>query len=292
MIRRPAILFCLFVLAVSAIHASTLRALVDYAWHNRTASHTVAIPFVALALVYGRRDSIFVSVGRAPAVGAAIIAAGLLLSFVRWRAIQGQGLALSASVAAIVLLWIGGFVFTFGARAARAALFPLLFLFFTVPMPDVLVGEATRFLKAGSSQTVATLFRLTGTPFHQQGFVFSLPSVVIEIADECSGIRSSIALGLTTLLAGYQFLERPWSRIALVLAVIPVALIKNAIRIVTLSLLAMNVDPSFLTGELHHEGGIVFFLLALGLLVPFFAILRWSETRVAVIGKAQARVES
>jgi exosortase len=140
------------------------------------------------------------------------------------------------------------------------------------------VNGATEFLKSGSTEAVAGLFTLTGTPFHRQGFVFALPNFVIEIADECSGIRSSIALLLTGLLAGHRFLQSRWMRVALLLVILPVAVIKNAIRIVALSLLAMHVDPSFLTGQLHHEGGFIFFLLALGMLAPLFALFRWYES--------------
>ena len=89
------------------------------------------------------------------------------------------------------------------------------------------------------------------------------PTVAIEIADECSGIRSSLALVMTVLLAGHMFLTSAWKKALLALAVIPLTIVKNGIRIVSLTLLAVHVNPSFLTGQLHHEGGIVFFVLAL-----------------------------
>jgi exosortase/archaeosortase family protein len=60
----------------------------------------------------------------------------------------------------------------------------------------------------------------------------------------------------------------------LLAAVLPVAVLKNGIRIVSLTLLAMYVDPGFLTGQLHHEGGIAFFGLALLMLLPLLAVLR------------------
>ena len=63
----------------------------------------------------------------------------------------------------------------------------------------------------------------------------------------------------------------------LALAVIPLTIVKNGIRIVSLTLLAVHVNPSFLTGQLHHEGGIVFFVLALLLLSPLFRLLQRSE---------------
>ena len=61
------------------------------------------------------------------------------------------------------------------------------------------------------------------------------------------------------------------------LAVFPLAMLKNGIRIVSLSLFATYVDPGFLTGRLHHEGGIVFFLLTLAMMAPLLLFLRNSE---------------
>jgi exosortase len=145
------------------------------------------------------------------------------------------------------------------------------------PIPSGVLHAVTSYLKWGSSNVVGLLFTATGTPYHQDGFVFALPTFVIEIADECSGIRSSISLLLTSLLAGHLLLENAWTKTVLATAVLPLAIIKNGIRIVSLSLLAMHVDPGFLAGSLHHEGGIVFYLLTLMLLAPLLGILRRSE---------------
>ena len=118
-----------------------------------------------------------------------------------------------------------------------------------------------------------------GLWFLVYGFCFSLPDVAIEIADECSGIRSSLGLLMTTLLGAHAFLRRGWTRGLILLAILPLAILKNGIRIATLTLLAVHVDPSFLTGQLHHEGGIVFFLLGLAMLMPMMFWLRRAETR-------------
>lgn len=276
-VPRLAVLFGLHVVAVAAITAGILRTLVEFTWDNPTASHAVGIPFVTLVLIYMNRDSIFSRVRPSPWVGGVIAAAGLALAITAHLLTASAALALSIATAGIALSWIGGFVGCFGMAAARAALFPLVFLVFMVPMPAIAIDAATRFLKVGSTELVAGLFTLTGTPHFRQGFVFTLPELVIEIADECSGIRSSIALLLTSLLAGRTFLRSPWGRLALVLVILPIALFKNAVRIVALSLLAIHVDPSFLTGQLHHEGGILFFLMALGLLLPIFLLVRRFE---------------
>jgi exosortase/archaeosortase family protein len=73
------------------------------------------------------------------------------------------------------------------------------------------------------------------------------------------------------------FLEKAWGKTVIALLVLPFAVLKNSIRIVGLSLLALRVDPSFLTGQLHHEGGIVFFVITVAMLAPIVAVLRWFE---------------
>ena len=90
-----------------------------------------------------------------------------------------------------------------------------------------------------------------------------LPGLTIEVAKECSGINSSVALLITMLLVACETLRTTSRRVILVLFAIPLSLVKNAVRIVTLTLLALYVDPSFLTGRLHHQGGFLFYLIAL-----------------------------
>jgi exosortase/archaeosortase family protein len=77
------------------------------------------------------------------------------------------------------------------------------------------------------------------------------------------------------------FLRTPWKILLFVVLVFPVSIVKNAIRIVTLTLLSIYVDPGFLRGNLHHDGGFVFFLLALAILFPVLLLLQKSEGRPA-----------
>lgn len=272
-------LFAAWCLAVAAAHWSILWKWYDFSNGDETASHLILIPVVTAGLIVMDRRPIFASTRTAWKEGLIVIAAGAafwlaaLLSSSTVTATTYLGLAMSA----LILLCVGGFVLLYGPRASRAALFPLAFLVFAVPIPQALVDATVEVLKNGSTELVAWMFALTGTPYFREGYVFALPSVVIEVADACSGIRSSIALVLTSLLAGHMYLETPWKKAVLVLLVLPFSILKNGIRIVTLTLLAVHVDPSFLTGQLHHDGGIVFFVLTLVLMAPVLAMLRRSE---------------
>jgi exosortase len=275
---QPAIRFGLCLTAIVLLGFPLLIRLTQYALSEESASHIVLIPLVTAALIFQQRERIFAAVRADDSLGVPLVCAGAaLLIAVRFGPLAGVPAFLTLSAAALVLLTIGAFVTVFGRSAAGAALFPLLFLAAAIPIPDPLLNVAIEVLKRGSTEAVALLFRATATPFFRDGFVFTLPNLAIEVADECSGIRSSIALTLTSLLGGYTFLQSPVTRSALLLAVLPVTIFKNAIRIVALSLLTIHVDPTFITGRLHHDGGVAFFLMALVMMAPWLAFLRRLE---------------
>jgi exosortase/archaeosortase family protein len=77
-------------------------------------------------------------------------------------------------------------------------------------------------------------------------------------------------LFITSFVAAHWFLRSTVSRAILVLAVLPLAILRNGFRIVTLSMLTVHVDSRIIDSPLHHRGGPIFFALSL---VPFFALL-------------------
>ncbi|MGD0137208.1 MAG: exosortase/archaeosortase family protein, partial [Bryobacteraceae bacterium] len=184
---------------------------------------------------------------------------------------------LSVAVLAMVLVWAAGFLLFYGGPAFLSALFPLCFLLWMVPLPTVALDGIVVALRKGSAVMSYGLFRLFGVPVFWQHFKFLLPGVQIEIAEECSGIRSSLAMLITSLLAGHVLLQSNWRRGLFSLFTIPVVIFKNAVRIVTLSCLGVYVDPGFLHGNLHRYGGLPFSLVSLAILVPLLLALQKSE---------------
>ena len=90
-----------------------------------------------------------------------------------------------------------------------------------------------------------------------------------------------MALLILALIFGHLLLHTFWKQAVLVVAGLLIMLVKNGVRIATLTILAQYVDPGFLYGRLHHEGGVVFFLLGLILLLPILWLLQRGEKRVA-----------
>jgi exosortase len=118
------------------------------------------------------------------------------------------------------------------------------------------------------------IFKATGIPYLREGFVFQLPGFSIEIAKECSGIRSSLALLITVVLAAHLFLRAYWQKAILAVSVLPIVLVKNGIRIATLSFLGIYVYPGIFESFLHRSGGIFFFIPALALIGIILGLLR------------------
>ena len=187
---------------------------------------------------------------------------------------------LSLAMLGLVMFWAGGFVFCYGLRAFGSAAFPILLLLFMVPLPPAVLTAIIVFLQKGSADASAVLFPLIGMPVMRDGFFFALPGLNIEVAQECSGIRSSLALLISGVVMAYLLLRSTWTRTALVLVIIPLAIAKNAVRIVVLSWLAVHIDPSFITGSaVHRNGGIPIFLTSLAILGALAWLLRKCELR-------------
>jgi exosortase C (VPDSG-CTERM-specific) len=171
---------------------------------------------------------------------------------------------------AFLFLLAGGAILLLGQRFILAILFPVLFLIFMVPFPVALENGIERFFQYWSADAVQLFYRMTDTTFLRDGQVFQLPGITIQVAQECSGVRSSLVLFMTSLLAGYLFLRSPWKRGLFALIVIPLGIFRNAFRILTISLLCIHVDPNYIHSPIHHRGGPIFFALSL---IPFMLLL-------------------
>jgi exosortase len=244
-------------------------------------SHIALIPLVSIYLIFQKRQEIFAKQNYSFFRGIIFLLIGVTL-YISGRII---GIQLekndfaSLIMLSVVIFTNGAFILFYGLQAFRAALFPLLFLIFVIPIPAVLMDHIIYFLQVGSTEFTNLLFMISGVPFVRDGFVFNLPNVSIEVAKQCSGIRSSLALFITALLAGHLFLKTNWKKFILVICIIPIAMFKNGIRIITLSLLGNYVDPRILASSLHKEGGLPFFILGLALLAPILFFLRKTENK-------------
>ena len=263
------LLFIVFTLFALGLVFEPLRDLMDSAKRSDYYSHIILIPCVTGYLIYLKRKEILGIPSPSYVPGGILVTGGVALYLVGIS--QGVNLSENDLVAlwvfSAVVFWTGGFILLYGWGAFRKAPFPFLFLVFMIPIPGAILQRVIYALQVASTEVSHLLFALSGVPYVREGFLFHLPGISIEVAEVCSGIRSSLALFITSILAGHFFLDRFWKKAVLAAVVFPVTVFKNGIRIITLSLLGAYVDPRFLTGGfLHQSGGFLFFIPALGLL--------------------------
>src|ERR1035441_9707305 len=263
-----------------------LTRLMLYAARSDLHSHILLVPLIAGYLLHiqrGRLSSAYrssiagtVTVG---GIGIAALAAGIA-----WRGSLSinDGLALMA-LAFVSFVAAGGFLFL-GSKWMAAAAFPFAFLIFMVPLPDAAVDWLEKASMLASAEAAALYFNIAGTPMVRHGTVFELPGIVLQVAQECSGIRSSWVLFITSLLAAHVFLRTRWRRLVLVAFVIPLGILRNGFRILVIGLLCVHVGPHMIDSTIHHQGGPLFFALSLGPLLLVLWWLRRQERRLNLPG--------
>jgi exosortase len=175
---------------------------------------------------------------------------------------------------ALVAWWIGTIVCCFGWRIFTLLLFPILLLFWIAPWPEFFLSRVVGALQETSASLTYLMFEAVGVPVGKNGVVLSIPGLDIEVAKECSSIRSSVVLVITSMVLAYLFLRLARRKGLVTLLAIPLSVAKNAVRIFTLSLLGTRVHPGFLTGRLHKQGGVVFFSVTIIVLWLIISVLQ------------------
>jgi exosortase C (VPDSG-CTERM-specific) len=266
--------YAFYIALCAALFIRPLAGLMRHAAEFQLHSHIPLIPFVVGYLLYLGRGA-EAPVYRTSPAGAmvfGVIASGALAAALWWReALSTNDYLAQMTLSFVSALAAGGFLFL-GTDWMRRAAFPFSFLVFMIPMPDGMTRALELASVSASADVSAALFKITGTPILRDGNVFALPGIVIEVAQECSGVRSSWVLFITGLLGSHLLLTSSWRRIVLVALVFPLAIVRNGFRILVIGLLCVHVGPHMIDSPIHHQGGPLFFALSL---IPFFLLVWW-----------------
>jgi len=264
-----------FAIILLAAFARPLLALMNYAAGSELHSYILLVPLVSVYLLYLRRNQLSKNYTIDLPLAIVFLAAGLGVMAFTYSSIglapAGNAHLVLLTLSFLCCLTAGGFFF-FGRNWMRAAAFPISYLIFMLPMPDAMADMLETASKYASAEVANLFFHLSGTPFIRADLFFQLPNITIEVTQECSGIRSSWVLLMTSILAANLFLKTPWRRLALVAFVIPLGILRNGFRILVIGLLCVNAGPQMIHSLIHRRGGPLFFMLSL---IPFFLVLWW-----------------
>jgi len=249
-------------------------------------SYIVFIPLVVAYWFWTTRHSLprhyetsaFAAIGPL-AIGCAALACARVAT--RWETtISDNDLLALVILSFVSFVTASGFLFL-GRRWMMVAVFPFAFLMFMVPMPDGMVSALEATSQHASVAAAELFFRLGNTPHLHDGITFQLPNITLEVAQECSGIRSSWVLFITSILSANLFLRTNWKRVLLVALVIPLGILRNGFRVWVIGALCVRFGPQMIQSPIHHSGGPLFFVLSLVPLFVLIVLLRRSEDESA-----------
>ena len=268
-------------MVLTAIFSRGLWHLFSDALHSDLNSYILLIPFVSLYFLYLERERF--TGNRTSSAGWAVVPLIVAVTAL-WLTVSPFGADLSPNdrntlnaLTFLCFLWAGGFLFM-GSQWMRSNSFPVFFLIFLVPLPDAVVDWMETGLQVASAEAANLFFALTSTPAMQTETVFQLPGITLQVGHECSGIKSSWVLFITSVIAAKLFLSKPWSRILLVASVVPLGILRNGFRIMVIGLLCVHVDPDMIHSVIHRRGGPIFFTLSLIPLLLLLWFLRRKQT--------------
>jgi len=264
-----------FAVVLAAVFGHSLLTLIKYAASSQLHSYILLIPFVSAYLLYIRRDQLpkKCSVDLPLAIVSLAIGLGILI-FTYWLDFAARAPSIGDRLTLLTISFLcclaaGGFFFL-GRTWMRAAAFPFAYLSFMIPMPDTMAEALEQASSTASAEMANLLFHLSGMPFLRAGQIFQLPNITLVVGQECSGIRSSLVLFITSILAANLFLKTTWRRFVLVAIVIPLGILRNGFRIFVIGLLCVHVGPQMIHSLIHRRGGPLFFVVSL---VPLFLVL-------------------
>jgi exosortase len=251
-------------LGLAALAVPTVVGFSKNAWMRESGSHGPLVLITALWLLWRQMSVMSSGAKRGEVWLSALIFLPSLALYVFARVFD------FASLEAIGLIGVGVAMLhdAFGLSALLKNWFVILYLGFSVPPPGALIDRVTAPLKQFVSEVAMRAVSLVGVPASRQGVTLFVSKYQLLMEDACSGMNSLV--GLTAISLLYIYLLRGTSaRYALLMTafVIPIAIIGNILRVITLILLTYFAGDEVAQGFLHYTAG--FLLFALDLLLVF-----------------------
>lgn len=272
--------FALAIVALAAwLYAPVVYRLVRQWWSDPNFSHGFLVPIFAGFVLWQKREML-ASVRQKPSAwGLPVIVLALLMLVV-----GSFGAELFLSRVSLIVLAAGMVVFFLGWAMFVAVLFPLLILLLMVPIPAIVFSQITFPLQILASKLAAWFLPIIGVPVLREGNIINLPSMPLEVAQACSGIRSLMSLTTLAIIYGYLLESRISLRVVLAVASFPIAVAANAFRIVGTGLIVQYWDPEKAEGFFHLFSGWLVFVVSLLMLFGLHRLLRWTGRKQEAAG--------
>lgn len=261
--------FLLLLLLASLTYVSVIPDMVLQWKDDANYSHGFLVPLIAGYFVYLRRKELAETPVEPWGPGLAVVAVGVLQLVAGRLASEFFTMRLSLVVvlAGIVLYLLGKGVF-------KVLLLPLAYLLFMIPLPYILYDAVAFPLKLFVTKVSVQALQFLEITVLREGNILVFPSVTLEVADACSGVRSLVSLLAVSTACAFLVDLSPLRRAVLMSSAIPIALVTNVIRVIITGILAQYWGKAAAEGFFHECAGMSVFVIALVLIAGVVALLR------------------
>jgi exosortase len=222
----------------------------------------IPISLVCAWLIIRRRGLPMHSTVRSRQIGLVLIIGALLVHLACMF-----GLITVISGFMLIPLLAGIVLYLGGTPMLSRLWFPIVFLAFMVPLPDITIYSINFHLKIYAASASAWLVNALGIPVFRAGSeIYMQGHKTLTVEDACSGLRSLISLLAFATLFAYACRLRGYKRLLLFLSAVPIALAANVVRITVLIIVANAYTTALCQpgGSVHDSMGILVFVFAFG----------------------------
>lgn len=252
------------------LYLPVIKELVYDWYHDDNYSHGFLIPIISGYLIWQKRDQLSHIEARTNLYGLFILIIGLVLYLIGTASAEWFTARIS-----MVFAIFGIILFFYGKDIIKQTWFPILFLFFMIPIPYVIYYSVTFPMQLLSTKIVVFFLDLFELPVMRQGNIINLPNYQLEVVEACSGIRSLMTLTALGAAMAYMTQKTAFSGIVVFLFSIPIAIGANVFRIFITAIGAYKISPKFAEGFIHEASGLIVFLVGFLSLGAVAMIANW-----------------
>lgn len=257
------------VVLLAAAYGRIFADMVRWWYVDPNYSHGFIIPLISGYFIYQRLGELKSSPVERNATGIIVIAIGVLMLIGGYAGTEyfTMRLSLVALIAGIVL-------FYFGKRVFKVLALPVGYLAFMVPLPYIVYDSIAFPLKLLITKYSVAFLKAVGIIVWREGNIIMFPTIELEVADACSGIRSLVSLIALTVAFAHLSQRSLAKKIILVAASVPVAVFANGLRVVATGILTQYWGAKAAEGFFHEFAGLAVFAVAMGMVFVIALIMR------------------
>lgn len=256
----------LLVALLLALFHETAVGMVGIWMRSETFAHAFLVPPISLWLIWRRRVQLARHVPRSEPW----LLLPMALTCLLWLVAELADVN-AATQFSLVLLIVLSVPAVFGFAVAREITFPLMFLFFAVPMGEFMVP----YMMEWTADFTVAAVAMSGVPVYREGLQFVIPSGNWSVVEACSGVRYLIASFMVGSLFAYLNYQSTTRRVVFMLVSLAAPVLANWLRAYLIVMLGHMSDNKLAAGADHLVYGWVFFGIII--MVMFMVGARWAE---------------